>query len=87
MAQAALLYLGGNDVARTPDARSMISVHPNGAEIMILVKERQSLMKDAWLTATGHKRPGVKSGLPMEDAEKMNQDLVRRIRQLGTVDN
>ena len=83
IAQQVLLYLGGNDIASTPDARNMISVHPKGAEIMILVKERQSLMKDAWLSATGHKRPGVKPGLPMDEAEKMNQDLLRRIRQLA----
>lgn len=31
-------------------------------------KQRQSILRDAWLTYVGHKRPGVKKGLPLKEA-------------------
>lgn len=34
-----------------------------------LVHKRQQLLKDAYLTAAGHQRPGMSKGLPIEEAE------------------
>lgn len=57
--------------------------HPQGAAILELIKKKQSLLRDAWLTETGHKRPGVKAGLPIQDAEKQAAELDRQARELA----
>lgn len=46
-----------------------LPAHPNGAAIFEQVKQKQLLLRDAWLTATGHQRPGVKAGLPLAEAQ------------------
>lgn len=43
--------------------------HLNGAVIFEAVQAKQALLRDAWLTETGHKRPGVKAGLPLAEAQ------------------
>lgn len=40
------------------------------AEVMAVMNERGGLLHDAWLSHVGHKRPGVKDGLPLPDAQK-----------------
>lgn len=46
-----------------------------------LVSERQRLLRDAWLTHCGHKRPDVKPGLPLKEAQdkahKLRQQIIR----------
>jgi lysophospholipase L1-like esterase len=65
MAQQILLHLGEKDVLRFSSIQEAMAGSP---EVLSLVQERQSFMKDAWLTMTGHQRPGMKTGLPMEEA-------------------
>lgn len=43
--------------------------HPNGATILAAVKKKQGILRPAWLSHIGHKRPGNAPGLPMEEAE------------------
>jgi len=45
------------------------SAIPRGLDVLRLVGQRQRLLKDAWLSATGHKRPGMTPGLPLAEAE------------------
>ncbi len=44
-----------------------------------LVAERQRVLKAAWLSACGHKRPGVKEGLPLPEAEAKAATLSTQI--------
>jgi hypothetical protein len=37
---------------------------------------------NAWLTATGHQRPGVAAGLPLAEAENRAAALTEKIRAL-----
>jgi lysophospholipase L1-like esterase/pimeloyl-ACP methyl ester carboxylesterase len=39
------------------------------------IESKQRLLKDAWLSATGHKRPGVKPGLPLPQAQEQAASL------------
>ncbi len=39
------------------------------------VSRRQRLMRDAWLTEVGHKRPNVKAGLPLAEAREQASKL------------
>ena len=57
------------------------NVEPD-TELMKLISRRQSLLHDAWLSEVGHQRPGVKPGLPIEQAKTEAADLEKRIDAL-----
>ncbi|HTU26755.1 MAG TPA: SGNH/GDSL hydrolase family protein [Pirellulales bacterium] len=59
-----------------------VSAYPHGADVLKLIAEKQRLLKDAWLTATGHKRPGMKAGLPIDEAEQRAAALDSEIDKL-----
>ncbi len=51
-------------------------------ELLKLVTQRTAILHDAWLSDVGHKRPGVKKGLPLAEARKKVQDLDAQIEPL-----
>jgi hypothetical protein len=51
------------------------------AELLTLIQTRRKLLSDAWLTATGHQRPGLAAGLPLAEATAQAAMLDARIRQ------
>lgn len=83
MAQAVLAHIGAKDAAQFADAKSMLATHPHGAEILGLVQKRQRMMKDAWLTETGHTRPGMAKGLPLPEAKAKDAEIEGQIRELA----
>jgi len=44
-----------------------------------LIVRQQTLMHAAWLSHVGHSRPGMKPGLPMEEAQKIAADIEKQI--------
>ena len=60
----------GKEAAQATSGQQALAAYPHGPEVLKLVAERQRVLRDAWLTATGHKRPGMKAGLPLEEAER-----------------
>jgi lysophospholipase L1-like esterase len=57
---------------------------PGGMELLGLVESKQAILKAAWLTETGHKRPGMGSGLPMDEANRKAGAIEGEIqKQLG----
>ncbi len=82
MAKSILLYMKEKEVESFPDIRTAVSVIPNGEKILQLISEKQHLMKDAWLTATQHTRPGMKNGLPLSEAKAKSKVLDEQINQL-----
>ena len=55
---------------------------PSGIEdkdLSKLVHQRQSVMHNAYLTHVGHKRPGMKDGLPINEAKKKASELDKQI--------
>lgn len=79
MARATLEYLG-EKVGEAPDVLSTMAAQPRGKEIFGLVAQRQAIMKDAWLSATGHKRPGMSPGLPLAEAQQRYEQLEKRLQ-------
>jgi lysophospholipase L1-like esterase len=73
-----------NETAVAASAEKVLSARRNGPEVLKLVAERQRLLKDAWLTATGHKRPGMNPGLPLEEASRLANELNAKIKMLLT---
>jgi lysophospholipase L1-like esterase/pimeloyl-ACP methyl ester carboxylesterase len=47
-----------------------------------LVKQRLHTRSAAYLSAAGHKRPGVAAGLPLEKAEALGAELTQRIESM-----
>ena len=82
MAKSILLDLGEKTAATAPTIQAAMAMMPNAAQVLTLVSERQIIMKDAWLTATGHKRPGMKVGLPLDEASLKAAELNRQIKAL-----
>ena len=80
MARQLLLYLNEKDAARYASIKQALSSIPDGEKILALVQERQSFMKDAWLTATGHKRPEMKIGLPLDEAQEKARQIEEKLR-------
>ena len=52
-----------------------ISAISNGAEVMKLIRSKTETLRDGWLTYTEHTRPGVKAGLPIEEATRKAAEL------------
>ncbi len=46
------------------------------------IGEAQQLLKHAWLSQTGHKRPGIPKGLPLAEAEAKATEALSRARSL-----
>lgn len=82
MAKAILLGLGEGAIALAPDLRTAMVSIPNAAQLIKLISERQTLMKDAWLTATGHKRPGMNVGVPLNEAKAQAAAIDTQIKAL-----
>lgn len=53
-----------------------------GAELLKLVRQRMSLLHAAWLSDVGHQRPGIKEGLPLDEAQAKAAELDQQINAL-----
>jgi lysophospholipase L1-like esterase len=51
-----------------------------GTSLLNLITQRQQLMHNAWLSEVGHERPGVKAGLPIEQAKAKADEIEKQIR-------
>ena len=82
IAREILRHLGAGDVSTATDAAAMMAAHPAGTAMLKLVTEQQTVLKDAWLQATRHTRPGMKAGLPLDEANTAAVRLQREIDAL-----
>jgi lysophospholipase L1-like esterase len=57
--------------------------HPNGAAILEKIQKKHAILRLAWLSHVGHKRPGIAAGLPIEVAEKQAAALDADARRLA----
>ena len=86
MAKNILLGLGAEDLKDAAGAQQMVAALPQGAHLPKLVEQREQLLRNAWLTATGHKRPGVSAGLPLPEAQAKARALTDEIAAARTAD-
>jgi len=64
-------------------ADRVLAEHPHGLEVLKLAQRRQRLLKDAWLSATGHKRPGMNRGVPLDEAKREAEKIETEIKRLS----
>ena len=50
--------------------------------LLKLTQQRLTLLHDAWLTHVGHDRPGVRPGLPLDEARRRATELEQQIETL-----
>jgi lysophospholipase L1-like esterase len=84
IARGILRHWGVQDrqVLEAVNGEKVLADRPHGLAILKLVQQEQRVLKDAWLTSTGHKRPGMKRGLPLEEAQRQAQSIDAEIRTL-----
>jgi lysophospholipase L1-like esterase len=85
IAQQLLIHWGApeSEINAVASIDPLLAKYSNGAELLKLVAQRQRVLKDAWLAATGHLRPGMKAGLPLGEAQRQAVELNEKIRHLG----
>ncbi len=81
IAKALLTHLEIPGASNAASAEALLE-KSGGAALLKLAHERQSVLKDAWLTATGHKRPGMAKGLPLAEAQAKAAAIGARIEAL-----
>lgn len=82
MAKEILRYLGAKKIGRINFVEEMLEPMNDSKAFFGLVVERHNILKDSWLTQTGHKRPEMKKGIPMSDAKLKAADLMKKIKEL-----
>lgn len=79
MAKTILLALG-EKVNDMESIEELLAPFTNGMQVFKLIEQRQEILKLAWLSATGHQRPGIPKGLLMEEAVKKVGEINREIQ-------
>lgn len=82
MAKSILVSLGASELVPFEEFSSAVESYPDAMEILALVSQKQAIQRDAWLRSTGHLRPGLNEGLPMEEAQTQIQQLENKIQSL-----
>ena len=55
---------------------------PLNETLLKLVRQRSNLWRDAYLTFSGHRRPGIKKGLSLKEAKEQSEELTKKINRL-----
>ncbi len=82
MAREVLLFLGYEEVRGTRSIEEALAPFREGTELLALIEQRQKIMKNAWLTSTGHTRPRMKTGLPLDEAMALYKEIQQKIDAL-----
>ncbi|WP_199708041.1 SGNH/GDSL hydrolase family protein [Algoriphagus lacus] len=68
---AKILLLGlGEEVKEAYSIEELLAPFPMGMQVLPLIEQRQEIQKLAWLSATGHIRPGIPEGLSIKLAQE-----------------
>jgi len=82
MTQPILAYFGDKEAAESNNINEVLALHKLPASIAGLTTNRSNILRNAYLTHTGHKRPGVPKGLPLDEAKKEAKKLTTQIKSL-----
>ncbi|WP_339703186.1 GDSL-type esterase/lipase family protein [Algoriphagus aquimarinus] len=82
MAKEILLGLGESEVKDFADIHEAFASFANGESILSLIAMRQAILRDAWLRSTGHLRPGLNEGIPLDEAQEKAKEIAEQIKVL-----
>ncbi len=81
MARQLIRWFGDDEAASADSPEKMLADQGASAEVMELVQKRMTVLRDAYVSAAGHKRPGIRPGLPIPEALKEAEELSEQIYQ------
>jgi hypothetical protein len=81
MAKEILRYLGAKKLGQINSVDEMLDPMKDSKVFFDLIVQRHTILKDAWLTKIGHKRPEMKKGLPMNEANLQAADFMKKIKE------
>lgn len=82
IAQQLIRFFGDEQAAAAESPEAMLAARGLPAELLNLVRQRVNVLKDAYVAAAGHKRPGVAQGLPVAEAETQADKLSTEIQRI-----
>jgi hypothetical protein len=82
IAQQLIRACGDKQAAEAPTPQGMLAARGLPDELLALVQQRVNVLRDAYVAAAGHKRPGVAKGLPIAEAEAKAHELSEKIGQV-----
>ena len=82
IARQLIKWAGCEADARAESAREMIKAIGASPELLPLTQERMGVLRDAYVAAAGHKRPGVATGLSLPEAKAKADELTIKIAAL-----
>jgi lysophospholipase L1-like esterase len=83
MAQALIRWFGNGQAADAASPEQMLADAGVPQDVLPLVRQRMSVLRDAYLSAAGHQRPGIRAGLPVQQAQQEAAQLTEQIRGLN----
>lgn len=82
IAQQLIRFFGDEQAAAAESPEAMLAARGLPAELLNLVRQRVNVLKDSYVAAAGHKRPGVAQGLPVAEAEAQAAKLSAEIQRI-----
>ncbi len=80
IAREVLAWAGVPASALVADSFALATLgEPRATEVLDLVSRRQRVLRDAWLRAVGHQRPGLPAGKELPAAEGEAAELLRQL--------
>lgn len=83
MAQQLIEWFGDEKSAAAESPQAMLVLHGLPPTALDLFQRRVNVLRDAYVGAAGHKRPGVAAGLPIPEAEAKYQSLTAELQALA----
>ncbi len=84
IARQLITAFGGDDLADVESPQAMLEARQVPTDVYKLVEKRMGLLRNAYLSAAGHQRPGIAAGLPLDEAEQQAVALTQQIQILLT---
>ncbi len=84
MAREILKYIVGKDseeLTRAETFEAFVDTDKS-KELLMLITRQQEILKNAWLSSTGHQRPGLPAGMPLNEAKQQSVLLEKQIHKL-----
>lgn len=81
VARQIIVGFGDNRAAAAKDADEFLRSLQVPAETLPLVQKRGEILRNAYVAAAGHKRPGISPGLPVPEADAQARELTAQIRK------
>jgi lysophospholipase L1-like esterase len=72
----------GETISEEITPTQMVERHKLDSQVLKLLEQRMALRRNAYVSAAGHKRPGIEAGLPIEEAENRVREIDAKINAM-----